>query len=126
MRIDVQGHAAIYDGDNTFKDVIHRFSDANVTVTDGRAKKLVVTIAAGDEVVLGLDGITSFAAMAFVGEHPIAVDTVESAETDYYVRCREFYLINTDGDTTVSGLTIHNLEPAQTNTVRILLAGATS
>ena len=125
MRLDVQGHASIHDANNSFKDVIHRFLTSNSQVTAGRAKKVVITLAAGASSAVALDGITKPATASIVGEHPIAID-LDATGDDDFIRCREIYLINKDADTSYSSFTIHNLEENQTNTVIILVAGDTS
>ena len=130
MRLDIQGHASIYSSENAFKDVTHRFSDVNVSTSNGRGKKLSITLTSGANAAVHFDGIDSFAAIGIVAEYPVAVDFAEDASPgsnpDYYIQGRELFFVNSSSNLSISGLYIHNLEPSVSNTIRILLAGEVS
>tara|TARA_Y100000310_G_C20642050_1_gene794522 strand:- start:271 stop:654 length:384 start_codon:yes stop_codon:yes gene_type:complete len=125
MRLDYQGQAAIYDVDNTFKDLMHVFSGYDITVTDGIGKQWVVKLTAGQvDQAIALDSIDTIAVIGIVAEHPVSVDVGGGADA-LHIRGREFFIVNelANGGSVAGGINLTNLEKNTTNTVTVMIAG---
>ena len=123
-------NAAIRDSSNKYNDIAHRFTISK-TVNSANIKQSSVTLTAGEiNHKIDFESIAKPNCVIIIGEHPLAIDTVTSSagspgtSTDAYIRCREFFLVNTSSATQGNGLYLNNLEKNQTNTVTILLAGS--